>query len=242
MYTRLDNTLTHILCVAATLLLPLLVGAQAITHSINPAYPAAAYRALPPDAQGLTTSERLDLALITLAYLEHPEPPPTAIRLLTRQRLPGSDRLPGGEQPLFNERELAHLVDVKTLTDAIRVWGRWTAAGLAVIFAWLLSRAKTRPRAFRALQRGGGLTAVLVAGLLLAIPFGWPFFFIGLHQLLFPPGSWTFAATDTLIRLFPNAFWYGYGQSLIVTLFGAALLLHALGKGLARYSARQQEI
>ncbi|MCP5345229.1 MAG: DUF1461 domain-containing protein [Pseudomonadales bacterium] len=236
MHTRLDNLLAHILCVAAALLLPLLIGAMTITHSLNPTYPAAAYRVLPSDAHGFTESERLDLSLITLAYLRHPAPPPTAIRLLSRQRLPG------GDQPLFNERELGHLVDVKTLTDAIRIGGMRAAAALAVIFTWLLSRATTRPHAFRVLQWSGSIIAVLVAALLLVISLGWPFFFIGLHQILFPPNSWTFAGTDTLIRLFPNAFWYGYGQSLVVTLCGAALLLHALGKGLARYSARQPEI
>lgn len=234
MRTQFDDFLTEILYRVAALLVPLLLGLQAINLSISPAYPAYAYRFIAPDAHGFTDSERLDLALIAVAYLRHPAAAEQASGMLARQRLPGSD------QPLFNERELAHLVDVKVITDAIRARGRDTAVLLAVIFTWLLSRAKTRPRALRAWQRGGEITFALVVALLVLALCGWPIFFIGLHHLLFPPGSWTFAGTESLIRLFPNAFWYGYGQLVLTLLASAAVFVYALGSRLGRPAASQR--
>ena len=47
-------------------------------------------------------------------------------------------------------------------------------------------------------------------------------FFTRFHELLFPPGSWTFAFSETLIRLFPEKFWFDVG-----VLVGAGTFLQA---------------
>jgi uncharacterized membrane protein len=41
------------------------------------------------------------------------------------------------------------------------------------------------------------------------------------HELLFPPGTWTFNYSDSLIRLFPEMFWFDIG----VLISGLALAL-----------------
>ncbi|MDV7390484.1 hypothetical protein RZS08_03980, partial [Arthrospira platensis SPKY1] len=105
-----------------------------LAWSISPAYPYQAYHSLSPDAAGWSQEERLDLALLTLAYLQHPEAAETAVRFLEKERLPGT------QEPLYNERELAHLVDVKRLTDDIIGWrdqlNGWLGLGLLALFAW----------------------------------------------------------------------------------------------------------
>jgi integral membrane protein (TIGR01906 family) len=51
-----------------------------------------------------------------------------------------------------------------------------------------------------------------VGGLMLT---QWNVFFTGFHELLFPPGSWTFPTSDTLIRLFPERFWMDVGMTVV---------------------------
>ena len=41
-----------------------------------------------------------------------------------------------------------------------------------------------------------------------------------LHDLLFPPGTWIFPFSDTLIRLFPEQFWRDALAALAGTLLG----------------------
>jgi integral membrane protein (TIGR01906 family) len=128
-------------------------------------------------------------------------------------------QLPDGGGPLYNAEEISHMVDVKNVTDAI---GRlnWIAAlivlgGLLLLFV----RRETRPEAFRALMQGGIATTVVLLFIALFIVLAWDIFFVQFHELLFPPGSWTFRYSDSLIRLFPEKFWLDFG----VLLSGAAL-------------------
>lgn len=200
-------------CFLITLLLPAAVLLGVITHSISPAYPHQAYKFLPADEQGLTQTERLDLALITLAYLKHPEPAETAVSFLAGQRLPGTN------QPLYNDRELAHLVDVKQLTDRIAGWSQDLTWLLGLSLLALLAWPPSRYQALRALQRGAALSYFLFFAFVAVITFFWPLLFYAFHYWLFPPGSWSFDGADTLIRLFPERFWVNYAEKLAVDLF-----------------------
>ena len=49
------------------------------------------------------------------------------------------------------------------------------------------------------------VAAVLGAVMLLA----WDRFFVWFHELFFSGNTWLFSNTDTLIRLYPDAFWIG---------------------------------
>lgn len=69
---------------------------------------------------------------------------------------------------------------------------------------------------------------MLLTGLTAFIFLGWGFFFYQFHGLLFPSGSWTFAATEGLMRLYPERFFFDVG----IVISGGALLwgmLTALG-------------
>jgi uncharacterized membrane protein len=58
-----------------------------------------------------------------------------------------------------------------------------------------------------AIGRGGLLTALLIGGAVLFVLVAFGIFFVFFHQVFFPPGTWQFLYSDTLIRLFPERFW-----------------------------------
>ncbi len=217
--TQLYQSLLKLFCFLISLLVPAALLLGGVTRSISPAYPRQAYKFLPADEQGLTQAERLDLALITLAYLQHPEPAETAVGFLENQRLPGTN------QPLYNERELAHLVDVKQLTDRLTGWSETLNWLLGLSLLALVAWPATRFTAVKAFQRGAALSFFLLTACFMFILSFWPLFFFGFHHWLFPPGSWSFAGVDTLIRLFPEAFWFNYAQQVFTEQVIYAVLL-----------------
>lgn len=202
------------------LAMPLFIGFSWMTLVIGPAYPRHEYARLdfPLDLEGipsatavslgllpLAQAERLEVALVAVAYLESWQPAETAIVMLAEQQLPRTGA------PLYNERELNHMMDVKRITDAIRWLALATAVPVMGGLLFLLRRPRTRQAGYLALGQGGMFTVILLSGLAGLILFGWGFFFYQFHGLLFPSGTWTFAATDSLMRLYPERFFFDVG-------------------------------
>lgn len=163
----------------------------------------------------LTQEQREQMALVAVNYLQRPEPAEEVIFMLEDQRLPGTDR------PLYNASEISHMIDVKHVTDGIARLNLVAAFIVLGGLALLLWGAKTRPLAYQAIFRGGVATMVVLLLIGLFIVLAWSIFFVQFHELLFPPGTWTFAYSDSLIRLFPEQFWFDFG----VLLSGFAFLL-----------------
>jgi len=46
-----------------------------------------------------------------------------------------------------------------------------------------------------------------LAAILLFVLLAFGVIFVAFHNVFFPPGTWTFLYSDTLIRLFPERFW-----------------------------------
>lgn len=176
----------------------------------------------PPDPYGLTTEERIRLAEVCVEYLATG----AEIDLLARLDLEG--------RPAFNERELAHMVDVQRVFWAILRAGMAAGGFLLAGTAALLARRETRPRAADALWNGALITLALltlVGGLMLT---SWDVFFTGFHELLFPPDTWTFPTSDTLIRLYPERFWMDVGLVIVAAVLAQTVLLGALALILRR--------
>ena len=181
--TQLYQSLLKLFCFLISLLVPAALLLGGVMRSISPAYPHQVYKFLPADELGLTQTERLDLALITLAYLQHPEPAATAVRFLESQHLPDTD------QPLYNERELAHLVDVKQLTDRLGRWSETLNWLLGLSLLALLAWPATRLAAVKAFQRGAVLSFFLLTACFMFILSFWPLFFFRLPLLALPAGQ-----------------------------------------------------
>ena len=54
------------------------------------------------------------------------------------------------------------------------------------------------------------------------------------RNILFPPGSWTFDYSSTLIRLFPEQLWFDAGLLLIGGALAAGILVMLTGHLLGR--------
>jgi len=108
--------------------------------------------------------------------------------------------------PLYNERELSHMQDVKNVVKPTLTIGTITLAALVALGLWAWR--SNRWQAYRSgLMRGGWLmiSLVVVVGLFASVAF-WQFFTL-FHAIFFKGDSWLFLYSDTLIRLFPMRFW-----------------------------------
>lgn len=226
-----NNLLTNIIRWLAIIGLPFLLAVFTVRTLIgwnSPGYPGFEYPRIAPDAYGFTEQERLDLANATLDYLQRPEPAEEVIYLLEDLRLPGTER------PLYNPQEISHMVDVKIMADVFkRVM--WVLAVVVIGgLAFLLARSETRQLGYKTIMHGGLLTAAILVVVGLLIGVAWNFIFVQFHELLFPAGNWTFAYTDSLIRLFPEQFWFDFGVIWVAGILAQGVILAAIGYFLQR--------
>ena len=109
--------------------------------------------------------------------------------------------------PVLNERERAHMRDVRGVFGGFAILSVLSAVGL--IAAYIGARRLGHPeRAWSAIRNGarGLAVGVVVAGVVAFFAFDAAFEVF--HQLFFPGGTYTFnPATDRLVQLFPFDFW-----------------------------------
>ena len=182
----------------------------------------------PADTYGFTKEDRLKWAPYALDYLVNS----ADISYL------GNLAFEDGS-PLYNERELSHMQDVKRVTKgALTVW---YVVLILLLGLWVWSRLAHWEPAYReGLRRGGWLMVGLAAAIGLIVVIGilinpnvfWSFF-VGFHRLFFEGDSWLFLYSDTLIRLFPIRFWQDAFLIAAILALGGGL---ALGLGLRRGS------
>lgn len=206
--------------------MPLLLGFTTFRLSISDLYPRWEYGKadFPPDPYGFSPQQREALALVAVNYLRLPQPAEEVIYLLEEQTLPDSD------QPLYNPQEISHMLDVKRVADSLIRPLSWI--GIVVVgggLFWLLGRSPSRKLGYQALFGGGLFTTLLLLAIGGFILIGWNTFFVTFHDLLFPPGTWTFPMSDSLIRLFPERFWFDYGVILTSTILAEAVLVTGIG-------------
>ena len=156
----------------------------------------------PPDEYGFTKEDRLKWAPYAVEYLVNS----ADISYL-------GDLTFDDGTPLYNERELSHMEDVKRVTKgALNVW----YATLVVLLALgIWAKVAHWEQAYsQGLRRGGWLMVGLAVAIGLIVIVGiavnpnvfWGFF-TAFHKLFFEGDSWLFLYSDTLIRLFPIRFW-----------------------------------
>ena len=112
-----------------------------------------------------------------------------------------------GGTPVLEERERAHMRDVRGVFAAFGLLAVVAAVGL-VVLAVGARRMGHPERAWAAISTGmrGLIVVILVAGVIAAVAFDAAFELF--HQLFFPGGSYTFdPRTDHLVQLFPFDFW-----------------------------------
>lgn len=225
------KTLLTILRWAIVLSMPFLLGLGVVRLIIAWDYPSFSYSHIAPDLYGFTNDQRLDLAEATLAYMRRLEPAEDVIYMLEDLRLPGTD------QPLYTQSEIGHMIDVKNLTDNITLIVVIAGVIVVVGLIYLIGKPATRSLGWKTMMQAG-LFTVLALGLIgLFIAVAWPIFFEVFHELLFPPGTWTFYYSDSLIRLFPEQFWFEVGVIIVGTTLIIAAVLAVLGWRMSKRTA-----
>ncbi len=179
-------------------LTPILLVLVGVRLLMSEPYLALAYRMpdFPADPYGFTLADRLRYAPYAVQFLLNGAPP-SFLASLT---------FPDGT-PLFNAREVQHMVDVQQVTQAamlaLAVLGAFAVLGSLI----LLRTPEGRETLRRGLRGGAILTWLLLAALIGYILLDWDHFFDSFHNLFFAEGTWRFFMSDTLIRLFPSRFW-----------------------------------
>lgn len=169
----------------------------------------------PQDRYGFTLEDRLYWSKIAVEYLVND----ADISFL------GDLRFADGS-PVYNERELKHMVDVK-IAIQITFWVWYAALALLLAF-WLWAwRGSWQDSFFQGVGRGGWLTTILLGTIILFVALSFRVFFVAFHNVFFEPGTWMFYYSDTLIRLFPERFW----RDIFIYVGGLSLLVGA-GLGL----------
>lgn len=179
----------------------------------------------PADPYGFTQAERLMHGEHALAYLFND----AGIEFL------GDETFPDGS-PLYNERELSHMLDVKIVTQQLQTFGY----GLLLLFGVcvvLLALSPPRRRVlWSSLLAGSALTVALIVLGLVAVATSFDWLFTQFHAMFFEGDSWIFLTSDTLIRLFPIRFWI----DAFALMFGGALV-EALIIGAVAWWARRRD-
>jgi len=180
-----------------TLLIPIALTFIGVRFILTHAYLQLIYTipGFPPDSYGFSQQDRIRWSQVAWDYLLNN----ADISFL------GDLKISDGS-PVYNDRELSHMHDVKNVIQpSLRL-------GISVCFVLLAMGIWARLSGWwkeyiRGIWRGGWVTAGLVAviGLLAIISF-WQFFTV-FHELFFTGNSWLFLYSDTLIRLFPLRFW-----------------------------------
>jgi len=123
--------------------------------------------------------------------------------------------------PIYNERELRHMEDVKVLTKKAFPLQLLLGVFLLVLVGGMIYLGdEFRRAALRGLVGGAVLAWVILVGLTLLVVLNFNWFFTQFHLIFFEGDTWLFLATDSLIRLFPPQFWFD--ASLIIGLLTLA--------------------
>ncbi len=191
------KSLIRILFSALIFLIPLIIIGSAIRVALTPLFISVEYRlpGFPPDEYGFSTEDRLTWANYSIEYL---------LGRVSHDEL-ASTTLQDGS-PLFNQRELAHMLDVRVLThQVLNLWQVLVLVLIAFIFLGIIFN--LRHEILISLKRGALLTILLILSVLIYLAINFTQLFTQFHQLFFEGDSWLFLMSDHLIRLFPLRFW-----------------------------------
>jgi len=117
----------------------------------------------------------------------------------------------GEEQALYTQREVLHMRDVRSLMQFSfrlqEIAFVYLVSYIVVVFLWSRERA-LRELATQSLLAGGATVAILGAGAI-AVLLGFDTLFEQFHLLSFSNDFWQLnPATDRLIQMFPQGFWF----------------------------------
>jgi integral membrane protein (TIGR01906 family) len=197
------------------IIIPLVLLMTSVRLLMNPLYPEIEYRVpgFPTDPYGFSLTDRLKWSIISIDYLVNSE----GIDYLGNQQLAEG-------KPLYNTRELSHMLDVKNLVQVcLKIWyGLLIALAVLAVWSW---RSGWWKEYTAGLSRGGWITIGLIVLIILATLLNFNSLFTDFHHLFFTGDTWLFEYSDSLIRLFPMKFWEdGFIYMGVMSLIGGLTL------------------
>jgi integral membrane protein (TIGR01906 family) len=209
-----SKTIIVFLSWLVTFLIPLAVIMLAARLLMTSVFLDVEYRmpGFPEDTYGFSMQDRLQWSKPSVDYLVNV----AGINFLAGLQFENG-------QPIYNERELSHMADVKAVVQKLlRVW--YIDLALLVLLGLWAWRGGWLPDYLTGVKRGGFLTAGLLLALAgFAVVSFWQFF-SWFHSLFFSGDSWLFEFSDTLIRLFPIRFW----QDAVTFIGGFSIIIGLL--------------
>jgi integral membrane protein (TIGR01906 family) len=136
--------------------------------------------------------------------------------------------------PLFNQREILHMRDVRDLFQVVfrvqELLFVYIVGYIAAVYLW------SRERSMRHLARqaiyAGGATVALLSAAALSMLMGFDGLFEQFHLLSFSNDLWRLnPATDHLIQMFPQGFWFDVSLAVGVVTIIQGGLIALLGLG-----------
>jgi integral membrane protein (TIGR01906 family) len=211
------HLLIRLFSLIVTVLTPLVILMIAIRLLITPTFARIAYQmpGFPADPYGFTEEDRLIWSEPSIIFLVNAED----IAYLSNLTFENGD-------PIFNERELSHMEDVKAVVTGMRV-----ALAIGMLFLLAISilaeRSRWKSLLVRAFNQGGWAVLGLIAAILVFVALNFNSLFTWFHQIFFESGTWQFHPSDTLIRLFPMRFWQDafIFVGLLSSLFGVIVIV-----------------
>ncbi len=219
MMTRTHKSATILI----TVLVPIFLLMTSIRLLMFPVFTQLEYYrpGFPADPYGFSLQDRLKWSRISVDYLTNG----AGIEFLADQKLDENT-------PLYNERELSHMLDVKNLVQVMMII--WPLTGIVILGLGVLSmRGGWLPDFWLAVSRGGWAAVGLILTVLFGVMVSFNALFTGFHRIFFSGDTWLFLFSDTLIRLFPLTFWQDAFTLMGILVFIGGLVLGILGK---RYS------
>jgi integral membrane protein (TIGR01906 family) len=183
--------------VFVTILTPLTILMLSIRLLITPFFAQIEYHmpGFPEDPFGFSLKDRLTWSDPSIRYLVNSE----GITFLEELRFEDGE-------PIFNERELSHMQDVKKVVTGMR-FAMMGAILMLVVITVLAIKGGWQRSLLIAYVRGAWLLIGLIIAILIFVSLNFENLFTWFHQIFFESGTWRFYTSDTLIRLFPMRFW-----------------------------------
>lgn len=194
---KLNKSFVQIFTVIVIILTPLVILMFSIRLLINPGFARLAYRlpGFPEDPYGFSLQDRLLWSEPSIKYLVNAED----ISYLANLTFENGE-------PIFNERELSHMEDVKDVVSGMRIA---LIVSLAILITITIFAVKNGLSELlnKAFFKGGWVVLGLIVAIILFVALNFNSLFTWFHHIFFESGTWQFHLSDTLIRLFPMRFW-----------------------------------
>jgi len=134
--------------------------------------------------------------------------------------------------PLFNEREVIHMKDVKGLVNGLYLvqWLALITFGCSIFIGFVLRTGNYPTRLAYMLGISGLISTGVIILLSIVLSIGFPWAFYVFHIISFSNDYWQLdPQKDYLVRLFPQGFWFDATMAIVLATFVQCLLFAALG-------------